>query len=90
MSVEGFCGCCNPTHFALLPDGGFVTSEKGIPRVKVYDGGGKLLSVVAGADDFNGGTTGLAVAVAPDNRILVLDPVRGQIRAFCPQSRVTV
>jgi hypothetical protein len=36
-SAEGFCGCCNPSHFALLPDGSFVTSEKGIPRVKLYD-----------------------------------------------------
>ena len=82
MSVERFCGCCNPTHLALLPGGGFVTSEKGIPRVKVYNQDGKLLSVVAGAEAFDEGTTGLAVAVASDGRILVLDPVRGQVRAF--------
>jgi hypothetical protein len=84
MDVAGFCGCCNPTHLALLPDGGFVTSEKGIPRVKVYDRDGAFLSVVAGADDFENGTTGLAVAAAPDGRILVLDPVRGQLRSFTP------
>ena len=82
MSAERFCGCCNPTHLALLPGGGFVTSEKGIPRVKVYNQDGKLLSVVAGAEAFDEGTTGLAVAVASDGRILVLDPMRGQVRAF--------
>lgn len=82
MDEEGFCGCCNPTHLALLPGGGFVTSEKGIPRVKVYDDHGKLRSVVAGADVFEDGTTGLALAAAPHGRILVLDPVRGQVRSF--------
>jgi hypothetical protein len=82
MSADQFCGCCNPTHLALLPGGGFVTSEKGIPRVKVYDSEGKLGSVVAGANAFDEGTTGLAVAAESDGRILVLDPARGQVRAF--------
>jgi hypothetical protein len=84
MSMAGFCGCCNPTHFALLPGGGFVTSEKGIPRVKVLGPDGELRSVVAGADSFDQGTTGLALAAEPGGRILVLDPARGQLRAFAP------
>lgn len=46
MRADGFCGCCNPTHFALLPDGGFVTAEKGIVRVKVYGPDGKLRAFV--------------------------------------------
>lgn len=82
MAVEGFCGCCNPTHLALLPGGGFVTSEKGICRVKVYDPEGRLRSVVAGPGAFTDGTTGLDLAVLADGRILVLDPVRGQVRCF--------
>ena len=36
-TIGGFSGCCNPTHIAMLPDGSFVTSEKGLARVKVYD-----------------------------------------------------
>ncbi len=86
MDVGGFCGCCNPTHLGLLPGGGFVTSEKGIPRIQVFDRQGGFLSVVAGADAFEEGTTGLAVAAAPDGRILVLDPVRGQLRVFSRQT----
>ena len=35
-AIEGFCGCCNPIGLALLPDGRYVTCEKGLPRVKVY------------------------------------------------------
>ncbi|HBF35464.1 TPA: hypothetical protein DDW35_12955 [Candidatus Sumerlaeota bacterium] len=41
---EKFCGCCNPIHFSILPDGKFVTTEKGIVRLKVYDASGKLLA----------------------------------------------
>ncbi len=53
MRIEGFCGCCNPVNFALLPDGKFVTSEKGLPRIKVYDVDGTFVEVVAGPEHFN-------------------------------------
>jgi len=36
MMTEGFSGCCNPAHFTFLPDGRFVTSEKGLVRIKTY------------------------------------------------------
>ncbi|NLH17807.1 MAG: hypothetical protein GX455_14615, partial [Phycisphaerae bacterium] len=48
--VEGFCGCCNPVAFAILPDGGFVTVEKGLIRVKIYDPRGHFVGVVAGPE----------------------------------------
>lgn len=82
MTVEGFSGCCNPTHIAILRDGSFVTSEKGIPRVKVYDRAGQLKSVVAGPDQFNEGATGLDLAVDSNNRILVLNPRQKHIRIY--------
>ena len=34
--MADFFGCCNPAQLAVLPDGRFVTAEKGIPRVKIY------------------------------------------------------
>lgn len=80
--VNGFCGCCNPSHFAVLSDGSFITSEKGLERVKEYDVTGKLKSVIAGPDSFNTGTTGLDLAVDSVNRVIVLDPARKQIRVF--------
>jgi len=48
--IDGFCGCCNPSHIAVLPDGRIVTSEKGIPRVKVYSATGEFEGVVAGPE----------------------------------------
>jgi len=81
-SVEGFCGCCNPTNFAILSNGNFVTSEKSIPRVKIYSPDGKFLSVVAPPGKFDKGTKGLDLAVDSKNNIYVLDPERKQIRIF--------
>ena len=51
-SIEGFCGCCNPVGLALMPDGRYVTCEKGLPRVKVYSAEGTFESVVAGPESF--------------------------------------
>jgi DNA-binding beta-propeller fold protein YncE len=82
MELEGFCGCCNPTHMAILQDGSFVTSEKGIARVKVYNRIGELTSVVASAEQFDEGTEGLDIAVDSRQHIYILDPKRKQIRIF--------
>jgi hypothetical protein len=79
---NGFCGCCNPTHIALLSDGSFVTSEKAIPRVKIYSQAGVFQCLVAGPDQFDEGTKGLDLAVDAKNSIYILDPVRKQIRIF--------
>jgi hypothetical protein len=49
-AIEGFSGCCNPVNFAILPDGSFVTVEKGLVRVKIYDAEGKFAGVVAGPE----------------------------------------
>jgi hypothetical protein len=82
FNIEGFSGCCNPSHFALLPDGGFVTAEKGLPRVKIHNVDGSLRCVVAAPDQFDDGLTGLDVAVGENGRIYVLDPSRNQVRVF--------
>ncbi|MCM2372722.1 NHL repeat-containing protein [Aporhodopirellula aestuarii] len=89
--MEDFFGCCNPAHIAMLPGGRFVTSEKGIPRIKVYDDSGKLQSVVAGTEQLlrrqSRGDEVLSgdvfdIAVDDEQRILVLDPTADQIRTF--------
>lgn len=94
FAVEGFCGCCNPVSFDLLPDGSFVTTEKGLPRVKLYNPHGEFSGVVAGPDAFpeylaaaNGGasetaTAGIYTAVDPRGRILVLDSVGRDVRIY--------
>jgi hypothetical protein len=97
LAIEGFCGCCNPANFALFPDGRFVTVEKGLPRVKVYDPEGQFVAVVAGPEQLTPTPTiteetraehRLAVFdVAADakGRVLLLDPSGCRVRVFEPR-----
>jgi hypothetical protein len=92
-AIDGFCGCCNPIGLALLPDGRFVTCEKGLPRVKIYNAHGEFESVVAGAESFpenakacsdlNDCTRGgMDAAVDSEGRIYILDFIAGDVRVM--------
>ena len=48
---DAFCGCCNPAHFTLLPEG-FVTAEKGINRIKILDKDGEFVEFVSSVNKF--------------------------------------
>jgi hypothetical protein len=95
VQIEGFSGCCNPIALAGLPDGTFVTGEKGLVRVKVHDDEGRLLGVVAGPHQLGWqgpirvcekieecGSHGVDVAVDSQGRIYVLEQVRNTILIF--------
>ena len=85
-------------NLAVLADGRFVTCEKGIPRVKVYEVDGTLESVVAGPEsflepdipgagpalDYSEGS--LDVAIDSGGRIFVLDSVADNIRIMTRKS----
>jgi len=103
-AADAFSGCCNPISFALLPGaagadgygrfGGFVTCEKGLTRVKLFDAAGRFAGVVAGPESFTrhdeltagrsafGERTALDVAVDAAGRIFVLDPATNEVRIF--------
>jgi hypothetical protein len=95
VSVDGFCGCCNPVGLDVLPDGRTVTFEKGLPRVKVFGASGEFESVVAGPEAFAdvsgegvGGSPdpasigGLDGAVDAAGRIHVVNRSRGDVHVF--------
>jgi hypothetical protein len=93
MGIDGFCGCCNPIGLTMLPDGRFVTSEKGLPRVKIYSEQGQFESVVAGTESFPENAKacsdlndcihgGLDAAVDSQGRIYILDFVSEDIRVM--------
>ncbi len=88
IAVAGFCGCCNPTHIVIAPDGSFITSEKGMPRVKVYDRTGHLTAVVAGPEHFAESAGASDLAIDSSGRILVLDPAAKAIRVFVKKPAV--
>lgn len=92
-NIEGFCGCCNPINIAVLADDSFVTCEKGLARIKLYDPEGAFVGVVAGPQQF-GATPhicstpeqcqsgGYDVAVDTRDRIYILDTIRNVVKIF--------
>ncbi len=82
MKIDGFSGCCNPAHFTFLPDGSFVTSEKGLVRIKVHKSSGELHGVVAAPVKFNNEDEAPDVAVDSAGNIYALDFKRKMIRVF--------
>jgi len=85
MMTEGFSGCCNPAHYTFLPDGRFVTSEKGLVRVKTYKQSGEFEGVVAAPVKF--AEEGKAPDVATDSvgNVYALDFDKKMIRVFEPK-----
>jgi hypothetical protein len=93
--LKGFCGCCNPVNFAILPDESFVTVEKGLTRLKIYDPKGSFVGVVAGPEQLvQEGTARICdtaaecqtgsfdVAVDASGRIFVIDTIKNVVRIF--------
>jgi len=81
---DGFSGCCNPGYFAFLSDGRFVTSEKGLVRVKIVKESGELESIAAPPSSFPNSETAPAVAVDGDDNIWLLDFDKKMLRLFKP------
>lgn len=99
MAVEGFCGCCNPVYFTRRPDGKFITSEKGLNRIKIYDATGNFEGVVAGPEQLVNDLAlakkacadcrvgfGFDVACDSAGRVLALDPATKAVRVFTPKT----
>jgi len=82
--IEGFSGCCNPAKFTFLPDGRFITSEKGLVRIKVYSASGEFESVVAAPEKFTEDGEAPDLAVDKNENIIALDNDKRMIRFFKP------
>ncbi|HET6560154.1 MAG TPA: hypothetical protein VFG54_22695 [Prolixibacteraceae bacterium] len=83
FKIEGFSGCCNPAHMAIMADNSFITSEKGMPRIKLYGQHGEFLGVVASPEMFDDDSSVAPdVAIDPEQRVVALDFERKQVRIF--------
>lgn len=82
QNLEGFCGCCNPTDIALLPDGRIATAEKGLPRIKVYTASGEFDTVVAAPDSVSRTAEGFDLAADDGGRIYALDRPAKVVRVY--------
>jgi len=84
-TIEGFSGCCNPAHIDIMSDGSFVTSEKGIVRIKIHKPSGELYTVVAAPEKFKEDGEAPDIAVHENGSVYALDYDRRMIRIFEPK-----
>ncbi len=83
LALEGFPGCCNPTHIAFNSTGDLLTCEKGMVRVKKFEvTAGEFEGLVASSEMFPQEQSLRDLAVDSRDRVLVLDAKRGAIRVF--------
>lgn len=85
FGADGFSGCCNPCYIRFLSDGRFVTSEKGIIRIKIHKESGEFASFVATPEKFINGKKAPALAVDENDNIWALDFDKNMIRLFEPK-----
>lgn len=82
MEPGHFAGCCNPSHLAMLPDGSFVTSEKGLPRISTYGGDGDFKGLISAPNAEGVGPEPMDLAVLSDGRVAALDSRRRRVIIF--------
>ena len=75
-----FCGCCNPAHFAVIPQG-FVTAEKGINRIKILGADGEFIEFVSSNNNFTASIP-LDVASADGKTIYAANPADSKLYVF--------
>ena len=74
-----FAGCCNPVYISFTPDGELLTSEKGNPRISVFERNGIFKEMILNSRLLGGGnkayetqTDGNRLFIAGKNKISIL------------------
>lgn len=83
LRLDGFPGCCNPTHVAFNSKGQLFTAEKGMVRVKQFEvTAGTFEGLVAPSELFPHEQSVRDLAVDAQDRVLVLDAKQNAVRVF--------
>jgi hypothetical protein len=80
LAPGAFCGCCNPAHFIITPHG-FVTSEKGINRIKILGQSGEFIEFVTSRNKFVSSIP-LDLASADGNTLYAANPADSKLYVF--------
>lgn len=80
LAPGAFCGCCNPSHFALIP-GRFITAEKGLNRIKILDDKGEFVEFVSSDNKFTASIP-LDVASTDGKTIYAANPADSKLYVF--------
>jgi hypothetical protein len=65
-----FSGCCNPVYILFTPEGDILTSEKGNPRVCVFEKNGRFKNLLLNSKMLGGGNNAYDIKIC-DNKLYV-------------------
>ncbi len=68
-----FAGCCNPAYVIPTTEGSFISSEKGVPRIALYDKEGVYQKTLLAGKILGGGTTAYFIGLIGDMLITARD-----------------
>jgi len=80
LAAGAFCGCCNPAHFAVVPEG-FITAEKGLNRIKILNTKGEFVEFVSGDNNFDPSVP-LDTASIDGKTIYAANPANSKLYVF--------
>lgn len=61
-----FVGCCNPAYISFSPEGDIITSEKGNPRISLYQKNGKFKKILLNSKLLGGGSKAYGIRMQDD------------------------
>ena len=68
-----FSGCCNPAYITFTPEGDIMTSEKGNPRVCLFEKNGRFKSLLLNSKMLGGGSNAYDVKICDDKLYAALN-----------------
>ena len=68
-----FAGCCNPTYISFTPEGDILTSEKGNPRICIFEKNGRFKSQLLNNRMLGGGSDAYDVKICDDKLYIALN-----------------
>ena len=61
-----FAGCCNPAYISFTPEGDILTSEKGNPRICIFEKNGRFKSLLLNNKMLGGGSNAYDIKICND------------------------
>lgn len=84
MALHQFPGCCNPVGLLVLPNGHFVTWQKGLRRVLEHDEHGAVISVLKEPKEIPPNVTHIAMAATAAGEVLLSDGALASFTRYAP------
>ena len=68
-----FAGCCNPAYILFTPEGDIITSEKGNPRICIFEKNGRFKSQLLNNRMLGGGSNAYDIKICDDKLYVALN-----------------